>query len=961
MNFVYLWGYFMRLKIVACGVFEPYLKKLVTNTNDIVDLVILDAGLHERPNELRISLQKEIDVASEQKKAGHNAGDCRNCPNPCKAYDYIILFYGLCGRGTVDLVTRNIPIIIPKVHDCISLFLGSNEAYRKEFNKNPGTFYHTLGWIKNKINPKNKDGSQLYINYYDKGWKLHPEYDELENKYGEENAEFILKFSSAWQKNYNRSVYIDLGFDNESAYSETTKFMAKVFNWEYEKIHGDIEYIRSLFSADITDKVVVIPPYSITRHSGDEKIFSYVSDNKDIEESIYFEEEKILESVDRRLEISGIGLGIDAGGTYTDVVIYDFTSKKVLAKAKSPTTYSDLLIGINKAISMLPSDLLKLVKVSSLSTTLATNSIVEGRGYKVGLISYSPFDWFDDSINHSPSVKVKGAVNISGEIIDEIDKEEVIAATKKLVFEDACSAIAIGGYGSIRNPKLSQEIKKLVKSVCPDISIVCSHELSQRLNAINSVRTAIANARLIPVIQNLVIAVKKALISFGIFSKLVIVKGDGTCVNTDFALERPVETIMSGPAASVSGAKILTQAANAIVIDVGGTTTDTAVIRNGYVEVSDEGAIVGDWTIHIDSAKISTTGLGGDSRIDFNRDRVITLGPMRNLPLCFCVSSYPFLGDRLKEIASQKLQGAYDASGLDILVYDNNINNVFLLNENEARLVELLKSEGAMFARDAYQRLGLASMELLHIPKLETMGVLKRSALTPTDILHINGKFNTWNGEASELGLNIFSRLYGESEKYIIERVEQTINKRLLKEILKRQLNDEGLYIKNDVSKEMDFFLDKIVRKDFSGIGFKLTVDSPIIAIGAPAREMFESFDDYISTTVIIPEHADVANAVGAVSGEIVIKETVTIRHGLSSNYVVFSNEERFEDTSFEVATQKAVMLAKANAIKKADLAGAINPSMIISVKDHVAKGADGSVLFIERFVYSKITANAVG
>jgi len=943
----------MRLKIIACGVFKPYIENLIKKTEHQVEVTFLDAGLHETPNLLREKVQEEINKSS-KKVAGHNKGDCEKCKNPCIKFDYIVIFYGLCGRGVIDLTSYDVPLVLPRVHDCISLFLGSNTAYKKEFSANPGTFYHTLGWITEKINPKNKEANELYTNYDINGYEKHPNYYDYNKQFGHENAEFILKFHSNWVNNYNRCAYIDLGLENEIAYSELTKYMAKTFNLNFQVIKGDLDYIKALFNVIDDNRITIIPPHSKVMHTGDEKIFSYKSEDE--KENSFYTEEVTLKDISNNTNITGVGLGIDAGGTYTDAVIYDFNNKNILAKAKSPTTYEDLLIGIKNVLELLPKNLIQNIKVTALSTTLATNSIVEGRGYKVGLISYSPFDWFEEKIEHSPMVKVKGAITIDGEITEEINKTEIIKACKELIINQKCKAIAVGGYGSIRNPSLSNAIREIINENYPDILVVCSHDLSNKLNAVNSLRTAISNARLVPIISELIRSIKLALKSYNIPDKLLVVKGDGSNIDCSVALERPIETILSGPAASVSGASILTNLKNAIVLDIGGTTTDTAIIKNYHVEVSDDGATVGNWVMNIDAAKISTTGLGGDSRIDFNRERKIILGPQRNIPFCHIASTYPQILNRLKEISKKRLQTSHNAKTLDVLVKSNVLNAT---TELENKVLETL-DKAPMFAIDLYKELDLKSMELLNIDKLEKKGVVKRVSLTPTDIMHIDGDFNNWNKEASKLALSIFAKLYGKDEDTIKDLIYKEINKRILSEIISRELSDEigkGIHI----SKESYYMIDKILNNDSTGLSVKFSLEYPIVGIGAPTKTMFKNLEKYINAKIIVPKDADVANAVGAISGKVVVKENAIIKQGVVSNYIIFTRNKRIEANSLEEATNIATNIIEENSLLKASYAGAINPSIKICAKDNISTTSDGGKLFIERNVYGVASGSAVG
>ena len=123
----------MRIKLLGCGVFEPELEALLPLTPHEVDFEPLDAGLHEVPNELRDRLQTAIDRAAEE------------------GFDAVALAYGLCGRGTSGLIARGITVVIPRVHDCLTLFLGSREEYRRQFREHPGTYYITPGWFTRKM------------------------------------------------------------------------------------------------------------------------------------------------------------------------------------------------------------------------------------------------------------------------------------------------------------------------------------------------------------------------------------------------------------------------------------------------------------------------------------------------------------------------------------------------------------------------------------------------------------------------------------------------------------------------------------------------------------------------------------------------------------------------------------------------------------------------------------------
>ncbi len=166
-----------------------------------------------------------------------------------------------------------------------------------------------------------------------------------------------------------------------------------------------------------------------------------------------------------------------------------------------------------------------------------------------------------------------------------------------------------------------------------DMPIVCGHELVSELGYLERTNTAVVNAGLLPIIDNFVKAIKTILDELHIDAPVFVVKGDGTISKIDAVKNTPIDTVLSGPAASIIGAINLTGVENAVVADMGGTTTDIGVVRNKRVELSKDGAQVGDWKIRIKSAKLYTYGLGGDSEIKVE-DGQIQVGPERILPSC---------------------------------------------------------------------------------------------------------------------------------------------------------------------------------------------------------------------------------------------------------------------------------------------------------------------------------------
>ena len=337
-------------------------------------------------------------------------------------------------------------------------------------------------------------------------------------------------------------------------------------------------------------------------------------------------------------------LGVDTGGTYTDAVILDEAADAVIGKAKSLTTRADLATGIGLAVDaalaaagVQPAQ----IAMVSLSTTLATNALVEGQGGRVALI-FIGFDADDldrggliEALKGDPVVRLAGGHNHAGGEAAALD----MAALEQAVTDLSADVMgfAVASRFATRNPAHEVAVRDLIRRVSGR-PVTCSHELSAKLNGPKRALTAVLNARLIGMIDRLVAACERHLQAVGITAPLMVVRGDGALISAAMVRERPIETILSGPAASIVGARWLTGAVNALVSDIGGTTTDVALLRNGLPEIDPEGARVGGLRTMVEAVAMRTSGLGGDSEVHVLATGLtggLRLGPRRLIP-CRC-------------------------------------------------------------------------------------------------------------------------------------------------------------------------------------------------------------------------------------------------------------------------------------------------------------------------------------
>lgn len=282
-------------------------------------------------------------------------------------------------------------------------------------------------------------------------------------------------------------------------------------------------------------------------------------------------------------------LGIDTGGTFTDAAVVD-SAGRVIASAKSPTTHDRPVVGVVNALdAVLDAADDKGVTVAdiaavALSTTLATNAMVEGTGAHVGLILVG-FGAEEtariDGLDRAESVvHVAGGHDAHGRPLCDLDTDAVVAAADRL---SESEAIAVAAMFAVRNSQHEDAVLGQLgaRAATAHIPVTCSHTLSGRLNGPRRAATTLANARLTAPLRRLLQAFVDGVAATGIVAPLVVVRSDGSVMSLSEAFDRPVETILSGPAASLIGGVHLAGVRNAVVIDVGGTTTDVAVVADG--------------------------------------------------------------------------------------------------------------------------------------------------------------------------------------------------------------------------------------------------------------------------------------------------------------------------------------------------------------------------------------------
>jgi N-methylhydantoinase A/oxoprolinase/acetone carboxylase beta subunit len=652
-------------------------------------------------------------------------------------------------------------------------------------------------------------------------------------------------------------------------------------------------------------------------------------------------------------------LGIDTGGTYTDAVLLD-EAKGILAAAKSPTTPHDLTIGIRKSVQKLFSRSKPHINLVSLSSTLATNAVVEGKGRPAGLIliGYDPdlleSDTFNKIRSENPVMYVKGGHRISGDEQYPLDRKGIKDAVK--AHSQSVSAFAVSGFFSVRNPSHELAAKAIIKEMA-GLPVTCGHELTTRLDAPRRAITTLLNARLIPLIHDLIRSVEKALGELGIHAPLMIVKGDGSLISVNIARDVPIETILSGPAASIVGAQYLTGLQDALIIDMGGTTSDIAVIKGTKAQISEESASIGGYHPMVESIDVFTEGIGGDSWIRADKNGKVQVGPKRVLPLCI-------LGHRYPEIIGIMHESCRQIPEPDLPLFILKQVSAGVPKNLTAACREVLHwvEDAPLFVPPLLDKVAYRSIYSQGIAYLLKEGWIGASSFTPTDAVNVLGIYQTGSSEAARMGAEIIvaeiRRDMAEFCKMSIAQVQYELASALVRCALR---SDDGPVLNEDHMAD-SFFIHRALKQTTGNlINCSISLSCPIVAVGAPAGTYLPEVASLLGCDISVPDNAAVANAIGAVTG--VISQTVNVlikpvQGGM--NFRVHSPEGIRWFENLMDAEKCAVETANRIAAHRARTAGADQVEVHIAKKRLEFKtnvSGDESEIVIE----TEITATAVG
>jgi len=423
------------------------------------------------------------------------------------------------------------------------------------------------------------------------------------------------------------------------------------------------------------------------------------------------------------------------------------------------------------------------------------------------------------------------------------------------------------------------------------------------------------------------------------------------------ALEYPVETVLSGPAASVVGASFLSGLRDFVVCDMGGTTTDVAVVADGHPVVRPEGAVIGGWRTMVKAIDVHTCGLGGDSEVYFDRERRLSVGPRRVVPLSLFALQFPEIRAQLSRLAAaptlrplaghfaMRNPGRAPAPGLDRL---------------EQRIFDALASVPRGVDSVARTTPGVEALR-----RLVDRGLATVAAFTPSDALHVLGWQQGWCVEAARLGATLLAleernadaRREADTPEGICRRTHEHVQRQAVRVVLETALaRDPGLEPgrTGPFRQLMDEVAAGASLSQLLAITVRLT--RPLVAIGAPAAAYYGEVARRLGAVLHVPEHARVCNAVGAAAGVVSEVCELTVNQPVLNLFRVHdpAGSRDFDDA--QAAVEEAKRLARAYVLAAALRSGASDPHVEIAVTERRARTNTGDEYLAEATVSARAT-----
>lgn len=579
-----------------------------------------------------------------------------------------------------------------------------------------------------------------------------------------------------------------------------------------------------------------------------------------------------------------ISIGIDIGGTSIDIALVSLCSSEVILVSKSETVYENEIFGLVAAFGKIKDRLdayLNSITSIKISSTLATNALATGSSLPVGLIligheeEYSKICSIRRNVKCAETLYVRGGHTRLGEEACELDSLKIMEGAKD--WHGKCDGIAVASMFSHRNQNHELAAKKIVSGIL-NVPIVCSSQISHVNGLMKRAHTAVLNAGLIPIMDDMIKGCRRFFDSLGLYCPLYFVRGDGTLMSMERARESPVETVYSGPAASIRGFSFVGRRGGyfsddetVYVYDIGGTTTDIGIIEQGEPESS-----VSD--IGVEFLNTHTVAVGGNSIVCVCADK-ITIGPQSVTPL----SKGSVMNPGVLKLLEDAEVANYCTCSMDVRIVVIKEKNFCYRNDDalpeELFIFNLFEDKPHLWDEFLNKLTSDKSkktfMSMIAQKKIEVM------AFTPTDALVVLGRMTAEGKVAACLAAGFLSK--DRSPVEFAEMVVAAVNNELSSAAVYKIMIDEG-FDPSDASgrKIAENLLYAGQQKNLI-----LKISTRIGKMGSPSQA-FEPSIGVFPGIIEVPGY-ETLNAVGAATTPLKFRYTVDVEKLPSGGYRAFA------------------------------------------------------------------------
>ena len=643
------------------------------------------------------------------------------------------------------------------------------------------------------------------------------------------------------------------------------------------------------------------------------------------------------------------GIGIDTGGTCTDAVIYDTETRQILATGKTLTTKANLEIGIANVLDQFPDRLLRQAESLALSTTLATNACVENKGYRAKLLVIGARQDIIDSLRKELSDH--GISDISQLIVLDARPEnmfsepydpdwDALEARIPELFSDCESVGIVQAYSTANGGRFELTALRLLKKHLT-IPVTISYDICKEVNFLKVCASTLLNARLMPLISEFLLAIHNVLARRGLDIPVLIVRSDGILMSEEMARSCPVETLLCGPAASVIGGLALSGADDAIVLDMGGTTTDIAMIRHHDPVMAADGIMIGPYRTTVKGVDARAISLGGDTAVRYDNDGLY-LDTVRIIPVSVLADSCPSVLRELRTLAES--ERPQTRMSHEFYVLQKDISGKAGFTQEEHAVCDALRNGPLITARLA-QAVGI-DVYALNTKRLEQEGIVIKSGITPTDMMVLKGDLTLFDPAAAAEALKCVSKKTGIRADAIPEMVCEMVVRAMYRHLGAYLLHQQYPGRKSPFAPErtealLDAFYDQARRQKGAVAELSLRTSLPLVGIGAPIHVFLPRVAELFGTRAILSDYSHVANALGAALAQRVARLDVNIyvnsMEAATGGYYVIADCKKHLYRDLEDAIAFGKQTAEAEIRKKAALQGlGSDPEIELTVEHNI-------------------------